>query len=58
MTDAITLRGVSHRFGDQLVVDHVDLSVAPGDCFGLLGPNGVAMAGICMAGAAIGRLSG
>ena len=38
--DAITLRGVSHRFGDHLVVDDVDLTVAPGECFGLLGPNG------------------
>ena len=38
--DAITLRGVSHRFGDHLVVDDIDLTVAPGECFGLLGPNG------------------
>src|SRR4029453_11416810 len=40
VTDAIPLRGVSHRFGDHLVVDDVDLTVAPGECFGLLGPNG------------------
>ena len=40
MTDAIALAGVSHRFGDHLVVDDVDLTIAPGECFGLLGPNG------------------
>jgi ABC-2 type transport system ATP-binding protein len=40
LVDAIALRGVSHRFGDHLVVDDVDLTVAPGECFGLLGPNG------------------
>jgi ABC-2 type transport system ATP-binding protein len=40
VTDAITLHGVSHRFGDHLVVDDVHLTVAPGECFGLLGPNG------------------
>jgi ABC-2 type transport system ATP-binding protein len=38
--DAISLAGVSHRFGDHLVVDDVDLAIPPGECFGLLGPNG------------------
>jgi ABC-2 type transport system ATP-binding protein len=38
--DAISLAGVSHRFGDHLVVDDVNLAIAPGECFGLLGPNG------------------
>jgi ABC-2 type transport system ATP-binding protein len=40
VTDAIALAGVSHHFGDHLVVDDVNLTIAPGECFGLLGPNG------------------
>jgi ABC-type multidrug transport system ATPase subunit len=53
MPDAITVRGVSYRFGDHQAVrgvsyrfgDHqavrdVDLHVGAGECFGLLGPNG------------------
>jgi ABC-2 type transport system ATP-binding protein len=37
---AISLAGVSHSFGDHLVLDDVSLEVEPGECFGLLGPNG------------------
>src|SRR5580704_771624 len=37
---AISLRGVSKRFGAITAVDGLDLDVAPGVCFGLLGPNG------------------
>jgi ABC-2 type transport system ATP-binding protein len=40
VTDAIALHGVSHRFGELVVVDDVELTIAPGECFGLLGPNG------------------
>jgi len=32
--------GVTKRYGDRLAVDHLDLAVPPGVCFGLLGPNG------------------
>jgi ABC-2 type transport system ATP-binding protein len=32
--------GVRHRFGDRVVLDGVDLRVAPGVLTGLLGPNG------------------
>ncbi len=32
--------GLLKRFGDQIAVDGVDLSIPKGSCFGLLGPNG------------------
>ncbi|HEY2202146.1 MAG TPA: ABC transporter ATP-binding protein [Solirubrobacteraceae bacterium] len=37
---AISLRGVSKRFGAITAVDGLDLEVPAGVCFGLLGPNG------------------
>jgi lipooligosaccharide transport system ATP-binding protein len=37
---AISLRGVSKRFGEITAVDGLDLEVPSGVCFGLLGPNG------------------
>jgi lipooligosaccharide transport system ATP-binding protein len=37
---AISLRGVVKRYGPITAVDHLDLEVPPGVCFGLLGPNG------------------
>jgi ABC-2 type transport system ATP-binding protein len=37
---AIELAGLTHRFGEHVAVDAVDLQVAAGECFGLLGPNG------------------
>jgi lipooligosaccharide transport system ATP-binding protein len=39
-TEAIRARGATKRFGALLAVDHVDLSIGSGECFGLLGPNG------------------
>ncbi len=33
-------RSLTKRFGSRLAVDHLDLDVPPGVCFGLLGPNG------------------
>jgi lipooligosaccharide transport system ATP-binding protein len=36
----ISLRGVVKRYGEITAVDHLDLEVPPGVCFGLLGPNG------------------
>jgi len=42
MADAppIEVRGLSKRYGEIVAVDHVDLTVKPGDVFGYLGPNG------------------
>ena len=41
MTDAaITLDGITKRYGETLAVDGVSLAVRPGEFFGLLGPNG------------------
>src|SRR5205809_7965279 len=36
----IDVRGMTKRFGDRTVVDHVDLSVRAGEICGFLGPNG------------------
>ncbi len=37
---ALSVRGISHRYGDRQALQQVDFSVAPGRVFGLLGPNG------------------
>ena len=37
---AICCRGLVVRYGDLTAVDHLDLEVHRGECFGLLGPNG------------------
>jgi ABC-2 type transport system ATP-binding protein len=37
---AISATAVRHAFGETVVLDGVDLTVAPGEVFGLLGPNG------------------
>ena len=39
-TPAVDARGLVKRFGALLAVDHLDLVIAPGEFFGLLGPNG------------------
>lgn len=36
----VELQRVTHRFGSRVVLDALDLSVAPGEVVGLLGPNG------------------
>ncbi|MGI8749161.1 MAG: ABC transporter ATP-binding protein [Thermoleophilaceae bacterium] len=36
----VEVRGLVKRYGDLTAVDHVDLTVEPGDVFGYLGPNG------------------
>lgn len=37
---AVTARGLVRRHGDQTILDHVDLDVAPGERVAILGPNG------------------
>ena len=39
-SSAIEVRGLRKSFGKQLVLDGIDLDVAPGTVFALLGPNG------------------
>jgi ABC-2 type transport system ATP-binding protein len=40
MTNSVTIRKLTRRFGDFVAVDHVTLDVAKGEIFGFLGPNG------------------
>ncbi len=37
---AIDVRGMTKRFGERTVVDHIDLQVRTGEIYGFLGPNG------------------
>lgn len=37
---AVAVDGLSYRYGERLALDAVGFSVAPGEIFGLLGPNG------------------
>ena len=38
--DAITVSGLTKRYGDHLAVDAVSFEVRDGESFGILGPNG------------------
>ncbi|MFN2608905.1 MAG: ABC transporter ATP-binding protein [Acidimicrobiales bacterium] len=40
MEPVVEVRGLCKRYGDRLVVDHVDLDVGDGEIVGLLGANG------------------
>jgi ABC-2 type transport system ATP-binding protein len=40
MSPALVTQGLTRRFGDFTAVEHVSLTVAPGQFFGFLGPNG------------------
>jgi ATPase subunit of ABC transporter with duplicated ATPase domains len=36
----IELEGVSKGYDDELLIDHLDLSIPPGSIVGVIGPNG------------------
>ncbi len=41
MGDALlTVRGITRRFADRIILSGVDLDVAPGEAVGVVGPNG------------------
>ena len=40
MATIIETRGLTKRFGELTAVDHLDLTVAAGEIFGLVGPDG------------------
>ena len=40
VSDAITIEGVTKRFGDFTAVDQIDLEILKGEFFSLLGPSG------------------
>ncbi len=40
MTEMIVTQGLTKRFGDNLAVDRLSISIPAGEVFGLLGPNG------------------
>jgi ABC-2 type transport system ATP-binding protein len=40
MDAIIETRGLTRRFGELTAVDHVDLTIMPGEIFGLVGPDG------------------
>ena len=37
---ALAVHGLRKVYKDVVAVDHLDLEVRTGECFGLLGPNG------------------
>ena len=37
---ALSFRGVTHRYGPRIALDHLDLNVPQGEVLALLGPNG------------------
>ena len=43
MTAAVELTSITKRFGDVTAVDHVDLAIADGEFFAMLGPSGLAV---------------
>lgn len=40
MTPAIEIHSLTKRYGNLVALDNIDMSVAPGELFGLIGPDG------------------
>ena len=40
MTPIISIKGLSKRYGDKIVLNNIDLDVNPGQIIGYIGPNG------------------
>ncbi|RTR38666.1 ABC transporter ATP-binding protein [Shewanella canadensis] len=40
MSVLLSVRGLTHRYGDSIAVNNINLEIEAGQCFGLLGPNG------------------
>ncbi len=40
MVDALAVENLFHAYGERVALDRLNLSVAPGEIFGILGPNG------------------
>jgi len=62
---AVSVRGLTRRFGDFIAVNDIDLEVAQGEIFGFLGPNGAGksttirmLCGILEPSAGAGRVAG
>jgi ABC-type Fe3+/spermidine/putrescine transport system ATPase subunit len=58
MTAAISIEGLSKRYGSLQALDGVDLRVEPGEFFGLLGPNGAGKTTLISVLAGLARASG
>jgi branched-chain amino acid transport system ATP-binding protein len=41
MPDTLQLRGVSAGYGETVVIEDIDLTLAPGECISVIGRNGV-----------------
>ena len=40
MTEHLTLSGVSHGYGDRLLLDRINLAITPGEHVAVVGENG------------------